>query len=35
MTGASLLERRGVTDLVVVNGGTSAWVDAGRSLETA
>ena len=35
MTGASLLERHGARDLVVVAGGTSGWVDAGRTLETA
>jgi len=33
MTAASLLARRGRRDVTVVDGGTSAWADAGRRLE--
>jgi len=33
MTAASLLARRGRHDISVVDGGTSAWADAGRRLE--
>lgn len=33
MTGASLLERSGARDLVVIKGGTGAWADGGRPLE--
>jgi hydroxyacylglutathione hydrolase len=33
MTAASLLQRRGRHDVTVVDGGTSAWADAGRRLE--
>src|SRR6266540_3513168 len=33
MTAASLLQRAGRHDVTVVDGGTSAWADAGRRLE--
>ena len=33
MTAASLLARRGRRDVTVVDGGTSAWAEAGRRLE--
>jgi rhodanese-related sulfurtransferase len=33
MTAASLLTRQGRHDVTVVNGGMSAWAEAGRRLE--